>query len=83
MYKKIKFCHNNNVTFGGIMKTDLKKYQDVKLKNRLKNQKLEYELGKDYFELSTNDINNNTSQSSRLVELSEKSLNSQFNKPNN
>lgn len=65
------------------MKTDLKKYQDVKLKNRLKNQKLEYELGKDYFELSTNDINNNTSQSSRLVELSEKSLNSQFNKPNN
>lgn len=63
--------------------SNFKKNQDVKLKDFEKNQKLENELGTDYFEHSANDISKNNPKTNNLAALSEKSLNNKYRKPNN
>lgn len=63
--------------------SNLKKYQDVKLQNFVKDHKLENELGADYFEITSSDINTNKSKTNKLVELSEESLKSQYPKSKN
>lgn len=63
--------------------SNFKKYQDVRQKDFIKDHKLETELGADYFEATSSDINTTKSKTNKLVELSEKSLNKQYSKPNN
>lgn len=63
--------------------SNFNKYQDIRQKNFIKDHKLENELGVDYFEKTTSDINPTKSHTNELVTLSEKCLNKQYSKSNN